>query len=367
MHEEIDIHQPPAPRPVRVAAVPAGHPYVRSVTDARHVHLLPDPPVPGAPRAQWWPPQVLAGDWTARHADEYDLVHLHFGLESFSPETVARAIHAAQRRGRPVVYTVHDLENPQLIDQRAHLEILDVVVPAVDRLITLTPGAAADVRARWGRECTVIAHPTLDESAPWEVSGGDGSASTTVRAGVHLRDLRPNIDAIGAIDDLVSATAELADAGVEARVTVRMNERVRDEGEAARVVAAAGIDGRVRVERGARLDDAALDRWLAGLDVFVLPYRHGTHSGWVELCHDRGVAVVGTAVGHLGEQHPDDFVAYRSGDGAGLAAALVRAAHLRVHGDELAIRRRRRLEERSRARAAHAEVYAGALRERAGR
>jgi hypothetical protein len=50
--------------------------------------------------------------------------------------------------------------------------------------------------------------------------------------------------------------------------------------------------------------DADLWRYLLELDVSVLPYRFGTHSGWLEACHDLGTTVVAPDVGYLAEQQP---------------------------------------------------------------
>jgi len=51
-----------------------------------------------------------------------------------------------------------------------------------------------------------------------------------------------------------------------------------------------------------RFDDAGLIAYLRDLDVSVLPYGHGTHSGWLELCHDLGTPVVAGRVGFLHQQ-----------------------------------------------------------------
>ena len=40
------------------------------------------------------------------------------------------------------------------------------------------------------------------------------------------------------------------------------------------------------------------------IDVSVLPYRFGTHSGWLEACHDLGTAVVAPNCGYYREQRP---------------------------------------------------------------
>ena len=40
-----------------------------------------------------------------------------------------------------------------------HDEQLDVLVPAAAELVTLTGGAAREIRQRWGREAQVVGHP----------------------------------------------------------------------------------------------------------------------------------------------------------------------------------------------------------------
>ena len=61
-------------------------------------------------------------------------------------------------------------------------------------------------------------------------------------------------------------------------------------------------DDPVRVHE--RFDDAGLLAYLRGLDVSVLGYGHGTHSGWLELCHDLGTRVLAPHTGFYHEQHP---------------------------------------------------------------
>lgn len=112
---------------IRVAAVPAGGVYVRhltALTACDPVRRLPDPCPRGTPRSRWgwWPPAMLDPDWVRRHHDEFDVFHLHQGYES--------------------------LENPYEASPSGHLARLDVLVPAAQQLITLTPGAATTIAAR---------------------------------------------------------------------------------------------------------------------------------------------------------------------------------------------------------------------------
>ena len=347
-----------------MAAVPSSHPYVAAVTDPRAVHLLGDPPVPGAPEGQWWPPQALLPAWLDAHAAEFDLVHLHFGMESYSPDELRETVATLRRLNRPLVYTVHDLENPQLSSQEEHRVALAVLTAAAAELITLTDSADAEVRREYGRSTTVIPHPTLLASATSPV----GTSHATTRVGVHLRDLRPNIDGVGTVATLVRAVADLRAEGARVEAVVRMNERVRDAEAAASIgLLAADADG-VTIERGSRMDDDELERWLSDLDACLLPYRHGTQSGWAELCFDLAVPVIGTRVGHMAAQHPRDFHAFAVGDPIALARAITDAtapawstpgSPRRV--EEVARRRADRSAERDAVRDAHLRVYRRAL------
>lgn len=319
--------------PIRVASVPAGHPYVRSLLDpgdaaGRVVHLsdpLPDPAEPN----RWWPPVVLDADWLRAHADEVDLLHVHFGTESYPTEHLVAVVEALRELRLPLVFTVHDLTNPQLVDQGPHLEHLDVLIPAADELVTLTDAAADEVEARWGRRPTVIAHPAIVD--PGVDEGPDaalpvGTPGDTVVVGVHLRDLRPNVAGDETVRTLLAAVEALRATGAPVEARVDLNERVRDPEQAARVrelVRAAGPAATL-VEHP-RLDDAALERSLADLDVSVLPYRHGTHSGWVELCWDLAVPVAAPRVGHAASQHPEAgaTASFDLDDPASLAAAVI--------------------------------------------
>lgn len=343
------------PALIRIAAIPASHPYVRAIADTQRVQVLPDPPVPGAPAHVWWPPVALTSPWLVDHADEFDVLHVHFGLESFSPVELREALETAHRLGRPVVYTVHDLDNPQLVDQGPYRELLDVIVPSADHLVTLTATAADEIERRWHRRSTVLAHPTLLDAAPTIERADDG----TVRVGIHLRDLRPNIDAEGAVRTAIDAAGQLAQDGRAVEFDILLNEHTRDDETAARVIAAAHDHPSVHVRRTPRLSDADIDAWIGGLDLFVLPYLHGSHSGWVELCYDLGVPVAGTDVGHIRSQHPDDFFVVELDDARTLVEAVTRAPDA-SRRSETAARRSERVAERQTIRTAHARLYAEA-------
>ena len=366
----------PAPtpaRPLRVASVPAGHPYVRHLDPvdpgavARPVVRLADPlPDPAEP-ARWWPPVVLDGAWLREHADEVDLLHVHFGTESYDLEHLRDVVAALRETGTPLVHTVHDLVNPQLVDQRPHLEHLELLVAEADALLTLTEGAADEVERRSGRRPEVVPHPHL---LPLDAVAPTGTARDALVVGVSLRDLRPNVDGPGTVATLLAAAELLRASGRAVVVRADVNERVRDAAALAAVTdLVAGADGAELVVHP-RLDDAALAAALADLDVAVLPYRHGTHSGWAELCWDLGVAVAAPRVGHVADQHPEagSSASFDGGDARSLAeavTALTGPASVRpgsaARAELVRARRRERRSARDVAAAAHLSTYERAL------
>ncbi|GMA21085.1 hypothetical protein GCM10025862_31060 [Arsenicicoccus piscis] len=130
--------------------MPSGHPYVEAILPDEV--RLPDPTPPGQTPGDgvWWPPVVVDADWITRHASEIDLVHLHFGFESFSTEHLSAWLGALDAAGLPLVQTVHDLENPHLQDQEPHRRALDLLVPRAAAVLTLTDTAADVVAQSWG-------------------------------------------------------------------------------------------------------------------------------------------------------------------------------------------------------------------------
>jgi glycosyltransferase involved in cell wall biosynthesis len=350
--------------PIRLASIPSGHPYVRHVLAGGGVDLLPDPAPPGASDGRWWPPVMCDAAWVAANRDRFDVMHVHFGTESYPEAHLRSLVRALRASGRPLVYTLHDLENPQLTDQARHLAHLDLLVPAADAVVTLTAGAAATIERRWGRTAEVVPHPhvlALDADIPI------GERSDAVVVGAHLRDIRPGMDAVRAVATLLDAVDRLRAQGVPAVGRVQVNERVRDEAARDQVAALVAAHPAAELRRSERLSDAALARSLADLDAVVLPYRTGTHSGWVELCWDLGVPVAGPRVGHVGEQHPEDFAEFPAGDGDTLARAvrrLIAGAPRPGSAGRAALvagRRLRRIVSAGAVTAAHTAIYARVL------
>ena len=307
--------------PLRIASVPSDHVYVRHLSPLRRsagAVRLPDPPVPGAPAGQWWPSPVLDPQWLRVHAPDLDVVHVHFGFEHRTARQLTELVAELRAHRVPLVLTVHDLRNPHLTDQGPHAAALDVLVPAAAEVITLTPGAAAEIARRWGRDPLVLPHPHVVDL---ERLARPRPAHAGFVVGLHDTP-RANCDAAGVRTELGAAVAALPGARLAPAPTRRLS------------------------------DDELWDH-LSGLDVLVLPYAFGTHSGFVEACHDLGTTVLAARVGYLSEQQP--LLTYDPGSIAGT---------LRRAYDERPVRRAdpaHRAAQRDELAAAHEELYARAV------
>ena len=203
---------------IRVASVPESHVYVRHLGEpdggGGDVVRLADPvpadgrKVPGG----WWPPLMLDPGWISRHHREFDVFHIHFGFDAIEPADMKDIVHELSARGKPLVYTVHDLRNPHHPDAGPHLEVLDVLVPAATELATLTEGAAAVIDANWARTATVLAHPHVVERPLVERPRPD---SDDFVVGVHVKSLRANMDPFPVLDALTRTVAALRGARLQ--------------------------------------------------------------------------------------------------------------------------------------------------------
>ena len=291
---------------MRVASLPHGHAYMQHLSDPAGDHgvtRLPDPaPARAVPGAAWWPLVMLDESWIRAHCEDFDLYHLHFGFDQTPPGTLQRIVDTLHGLGKPFVYTVHDLRNPHQVDPAAQDAALDVLVPAADGLITLTPGAARTVEQRWGREATVIPHPHVLPLDRWQPRGPVGPVPTV---GLSFKSMRANMNPLPVARLLLERAARgqirlVLDAHTD---VVTPGERHHDP-RVAQLLDTARSTPHTRVDVHGVYTDEQLWEHLRGLDLSVLAYRFGSHSGWLELCHDLGTRVLAPHTGFYHEQHP---------------------------------------------------------------
>lgn len=357
---------------LRIASVPAEHPYVAHLApvddDAAQVRVerLPDPPVIQSDgQVRWWPPRMLDPIWLREHAAAYDVLHVHFGFESFSVPELQSVAGTLRDLGKPLVVTVHDLRNPHVADATAHLDRLGALVEAAAEVITLTPGAAAEIRRRWGRTAHIVPHPHI---VPLDLLDAIPSRAVTEksrqRIGLHLKSFRRNVDALGALRALeIVATARAVDCVVTMHAAVA---DPADRGYDAEVVTLAqqlSREDHIELVLHEPMSDEDLFAYVRSLDVSVMANVWGTHSGWIEMCHDLGVRVVAPHIGFYAEQHApltyDLAPQAERIDPHRVAQALTQALDLpRPHPAN----RPSRTAERRAIAQAHTQIYADAIR-----
>lgn len=309
------VLQPTSARPGRdaitVASVPSGHVYVRHLApeNGPAPRRLPDPDPSDPTRSatqRWWPPVMLDPEWAA--SADFDVFHLQFGFDAVSPERLADLVRVLRERGKPLVFTVHDLRNPHHRTRRLHDEQLDVLVPAADALVTLTDGAAGEIRERWGREAQVLPHPHVVDLRTMAVAQ-DARArrrSWDFRVGLHVKSLRAAMDPMAILPTLVETVGSLPGAvlQVDAHRDVLDDAGDRRDAELASYLRDRQAAGELELRVHDYFSDAELWNYLGSLDVSVLPYRFGTHSGWLEACRDLGTTVVAPTCGYYADQGP---------------------------------------------------------------
>lgn len=299
------------PAPLTIASVPSGHVYVRHLApmsgDAPHRLTDPTPSETGsAVTGQWWPPVMLDAAWAAQA--DFDVFHVHFGFDARSPEQLSDLVHTLRKRGKPLVYTVHDLRNPHQQDRAVHDAQLDVLVPAADALVTLTPGAAAEIEARWGRRAHVIPHPHVVGFPTMAIAAEvrRRSVERPFRVGLHVKSLRACMDPARLLPTLVATVADLDGAvlQVDAHCDVFDPSSTNHDAALASYLRDEERRGRLELAVHDYFSEKELWAYLTSLDVSVLPYRWGTHSGWLEACRDLQTTVVAPTCGFYADQGP---------------------------------------------------------------
>jgi len=307
---------------VRVAQHPPDHPYLRrlGLVDAA-----------AGPLPSIWDVDALA-------AAGVDVVHLHFGFEHLSAAELGEWVGHLAAAGIALVHTVHDLDNPHLVDQREFHRSVGVLTSAAATVVTLTDGAAAVIAARYGRSAVVVAHPHV---VPLDAIARR-STTAAQRRGVyvHASTIRPNLD-VDLLLRLIPMAQPYGGLQLHVRETVPVPWRrwlQRTAGEAGAVV-----------EVGPRLTDDELWERIGGAVLVALPYRWGTHSGLLESAHDLGTPTLAPAFGGYADQGAHVV------DSSDLANSIRRAVAAPPSVDPDGRRR-----QRAAARVVHAELY-GAL------
>jgi glycosyltransferase involved in cell wall biosynthesis len=286
--------------PVWVASVPATHVYVRRLEHPA-VRRLADPSGDDLRT-----PCFLDPDWVRDNGDSFDLLHVHFGFEFYDPSRLAAVCDELSRQEKPLVFTTHDLRNPNHPSPELHDAGLALWMERADEVVTLTGGAAAEIHRRFGRRATVIPHPHVlpmgELKARWRRPRS--RHRDRLRVGIHFKSLRANMVGTPLLRAALDGVRELE--GVRLRVDLHCDvvdpaSRVHDPGLLALALEAVAEDLTDLHVHNYFSDDELWD-YLGSVDAVLLPYRFGTHSGLLEACRDLGTAVIAPSCGYYAEQ-----------------------------------------------------------------
>ncbi|WP_346843953.1 glycosyltransferase [uncultured Rothia sp.] len=319
-------------------SIPSEHPYVRSIYPraiAHDVPVLDDPILDPAEPARWWPHPAFERQWwendtadTPRHLkDSITAVHVHFGFEHLSVEQTQDFIDTLRDQRIPLILTVHDIDNPHLADQSDYHRQLAILLGDAARIFTLTELAknrlVTEFSVRAAR-IRVAPHPRVVPSSELPApAAGEG-------VGVFLKSVRSNV-----IHDFTfyrDIAAECAKRSQSFRVFIH-----RDQAESELFRQLESYPG-IELIAHDEMSDSQLYAAVAGCAAVILPYRGGTHSGWLEMCRDLDVPVAVPDCGcFAGQADSADAVrVFPTGDGhqAGIAATeLAQTGHIPFAGN----------------------------------
>lgn len=276
----------------RVVHAPSRHAYVDNIQPLNQV---------GEGRALR-SSEIVDSRWIVAHAHEFDVLHVHFQLREIPRPALERAIDQLRKSRKGLVFTVHDLSDPQSEHQSEHLPQLELLVSRTEALFTLTGGAADEIRSTYDRAASVVPHPHV---LPFELIGRRApSRGELPIVGLHLKSGRPGLAAVHAIGTLLA----LHDPSkwclqIDVNFAGLPQLERREPGALALLEVAERIRG-VEVRRHERFTNDEFFEYLSSISLAVLPYRLGTHSGWAEACLDAGVVVLAPWTTHIPDQHP---------------------------------------------------------------
>jgi hypothetical protein len=143
----------------------------------------------------------------------------------------------------------------------------------------------------------VVEEPTLSRPRPQH----DGFV-----IGIHAKSLRASMNPLPDVEAIAEVLPQMPGARlrVDAHTDVMTPVFLRYAPELAEGLRRLEAQGVLELNVHDYFSDAELWDYFQGLDLSVLPYRFGTHSGWLEACHDLGTVVAAPDCGFYAEQRP---------------------------------------------------------------
>ncbi|MFI7587931.1 glycosyltransferase family 4 protein [Spongisporangium articulatum] len=285
---------------ITVAALPGRGVYVRHLSHPEGVDGVHRPTVapvgaPPSPR-----PPSFTKHWLEAHVEEFDVVHVQAVPPPATAQDVQEAVDVVRAAGRPLVFTAYHLTDPHSADFLSGTaadglfdEQLDVLVRSADRVITLTPMAAAEIQRRWGVEAGVLPHPHVVDFVRMRQERAHRRPGSLL-VGAQLGSLRSPVDPVAVVEALMDAAKQVDGVHVVAHVHDHLldPESARYAAPTIRQLEKAVSAGGGVLRAHKPLNDSQLWDHLFSLDASFVPPLPGSHSIWPEACYDLGTAAL---------------------------------------------------------------------------
>jgi glycosyltransferase involved in cell wall biosynthesis len=325
---------PPSTKPaLRALHIPGRTPYARKLCGPTFAG------VNGTADQGLAVPRDATLPWLNRQAslDCFDVLHIQ-SLELMPFAAIEPALQRCAREGKGVMATIHDLD-PLFPDVPGDFALrVRLACAYASEVVTLTARAGAELCRRFGVDpgkVRVVPHgPVLPLRHPlWAQPPRRNPRFTLGMFG----GFRPNRSFLTAAMNALHGL-DAAELRVEILSRGLNPVELAAGSEALLVASLAGADPRLRLRLLPFPSDDAIADFVHSLDVLVLPYLYGTHSGQLELAMDLGVAVVAPDLGCYREQWrpyadavPEPFWFECPEDPYGYGAPLLRALRA-AHG-----------------------------------
>ncbi|OHA34614.1 MAG: hypothetical protein A3A22_02045, partial [Candidatus Taylorbacteria bacterium RIFCSPLOWO2_01_FULL_45_34b] len=238
-----------------------------------------------------------------RHAEfwsSFEVCHIHYGFEFERLEIVQKALSLLKQRGKPFVFTCHEICSVHGVSPERYDEYLRLILDNASEVMTLTDVAKQSLQAKYQNVSDVAVVPHGYVVLPEEFRSERKETAPSVPEVLLFGALRSNRDTAATIVNLSLNTAlKCRIAWVTRPFTHQQLAELSVLRTALELVKG---NPRVQLELTLPLTDDEVAARVGATDVLLLPYLSGSHSGQLELSFDCGVLPVTTDVGFLSSQ-----------------------------------------------------------------
>gem|GEM_PF-3409127 len=285
--------------PVKILHFPCNTPYVRKLTEEGALNIVNNETMANSEVI----PDTVTFRWILDHAESdefwqmFDICHVHYGFEFEQKEIVVSAMRLFKQRGKPVVYTCHELDSVHGKSAEEYREYQKIILDYSSVVITLTQGCKEDLKKCFPNvSATVIPHGYVVNPMDFRFRNEKKSKMELILFG----SLRQNRDCVTSLINLSQGI--VSECKVIWLTTPFSKAQIEELSALRALFCVAAKNHNVHIETILPLSNDDLAYRVSNADILLLPYCYAGHSGQLELAFDCGALPVVTNVGYLNEQ-----------------------------------------------------------------